>query len=254
MSRNVQSLERGLRVLEELVRHGPRGITEISHELDLDKTIVHRLLGTLQAMGYVQQDSNRKYMVGVRLRQIGAKALSDLDLRTAALPYMQHLVEFTKGVAHLAKMAEYRAIYIEKVQHPGLPVKATDVGGEAPGYCSAAGKVLWAHLSQLDLNSVMDKVEFRKHTENTITSPLELQSHLARVREQGYARDNEEHRLGLNGIGVPVFDYTGTVVASMCVAATASQMNELGIDEIVHQVLTAAQELSSELGYFNGNI
>src|SRR5689334_8610080 len=86
LSRNVQSLERGLAVIEALVKNGPSGVTDLSNELDLDKTVVHRLLRTLQGMDYVAQDSNRKYMIGSRLRRIGAKAISSLDLRAAALP------------------------------------------------------------------------------------------------------------------------------------------------------------------------
>lgn len=254
MSRNVQSLERGLMVLEALVNNGPKGVTELARELDLDKTIVHRLLTTLQSLEYVQQDDNRKYETGMRLRQIGAKLLSGLDVRELALPYMHELAGFTRGVSHLARMVEDRAVYIEKVQHPSLTVKATDVGGEAPGYCSGAGKALWAYLPPTDLNEILMTTNFRQHTINTITDLQTLQQHLAEVREQGYAVDKEEHRLGLYGIAAPVFDHTGAVVAAICVAAQTNGDVEMRFDVVRGNVLKAARAISTELGYFAGDI
>jgi IclR family transcriptional regulator, KDG regulon repressor len=249
MSRSVQSLERGLMVMEALVRNGATGVTDLATELDLDKTVVHRLLYTLQSMDYVKQDANRKYSIGPKLLRIGAKTLATLDLRSVAAPYMQQLADHTNGVAHLAKWVESRAIYIERVQHPALRVNSTDVGGQAPGYCSAAGKVLWAYLPQLELNEVLNNTDFRSHTANTITDRFALQRHLAQVRDQGYALDNEEHRLGLIGIGVPVLDHTGTVIASICVAELSNRSDEKTRAETLEFVLKAAQNLSSDLGY-----
>lgn len=255
MSRTVQSLERGLVVMEALIKNGPIGVSALSDQLGLDKTIVHRLLTTLQTLGYASQDANRKYAVGPKLRMVGAKVLSGLNVRTLALPHMENLAEFTKGVAHLAKIAEARAVYIERVHHPALTVTSTDVGGEAPGYCSAAGKVLWAYLPQPELYQILDQVKFRPHTPNTIVDRDRLQQHLAQVREQGFATDREEHRLGLIGVGAPVRDHTGAVIASICVAEFASRAQE---DERVAQirdvVLDTAHRLSMEMGYSNGDL
>lgn len=252
MSRNVQSLERGIAVLEFLVKHGASGVTEVANQLDLDKTIVFRLLNTLQELGYVRQDENRKYMVGAKLRMIGGRVLSSLDLRTLALPYMKQLADATGGVSHLAKFVESRAIYIERVQNPEFNISSTDVGGESPGYCSAAGKVLWAYLPQMQLHNLLNSVQFHQHTSNTITDKFTLQHHLAEVYERGYAIDREEHRVGLFGVGVAVQDYTGQVIASICVARQASRVTDGLIDETSALVLDVAQQLSAELGY-NGN-
>lgn len=254
MSRNVQSLERGLMVLEALVNRGPKGVTELSKELELDKTIVYRLLSTLQSLEYIQQDNNRKYETGMKLRQIGAKLVSGFDVRELAIPYMQELAEFTRGVSHLARMADDRAVYIEKVQHPSLTVKTTDVGGEAPGYCSGAGKILWAHLPPTELNELLMKTNFRQHTVNTITDSQLLQQHLAEIRELGYAVDKEEHRLGLYGIAAPVFDHTGAIIAAICIAAQTNGEIEMKLEVARGRILEVAQEISTKLGYFSGDI
>jgi len=251
MSRIVQSLERGLKVLEALVDNHPAGVTELATALDLDKTVVHRLLYTLHSMGYVKQDKNRKYMPGPTLLRIGSKTLADLDIRTLALPYMQRLAEETKGVAHLAKWVESRAIYIERVQDPGLRLVTTDVGGEAPGYCSAAGKVLWAYRPQNELERLLIDIPRQAHTTNTLLDSFEIQRHLAQVRAQGYAIDNEEHRLGLIGIGAPIFDHTGHVVASICIGELTTLSNEESRANTLHLVQKTAHDLSIDMGYIN---
>ncbi|MEP7289737.1 MAG: IclR family transcriptional regulator [Chloroflexota bacterium] len=253
MSRNVQSLERGLTVVEALVKNGAMGVSALSVELGLDKTIVHRLLTTLRLMGYVSQDSNRKYAVGSKLRMMGAKVITGLNLRALALPHMEKLATHTHSVSHLAKMAEARAIYIERVQYPGLTINSTDVGGEAPGYCSAAGKVMWAYLPQSELNELLDKNNFRANTSYTITDRDTLQQHLAQVRQQGYATDREEHRLGLYGFGAPIRDHTGTVIASICVAELSDQStDEARLAQTRDMVIDAAKEVSAEMGYADG--
>jgi IclR family transcriptional regulator, KDG regulon repressor len=254
MSRNVQSLERGLTVLEMLVKNGPTGVTDLATLLELEKTIVHRLLTTLQGMGYVTQDSHRKYMVGSKLRMIGARVLSSIDVRIQALPYMQQLAEQTKGVAHLAKMVDMRSVYIEKVQHLEFSLPSTGVGGDAPGYCSAAGKILWAYLSQDQLNVLLDTVQFKSYTSHTISNRQVLQQYLAQVHAQGYAVDNQEHRLGLIGVGAAVRDHTGSVVASICVARAMAGTDPIEIEETRELVVDAANRLSHDMGYGNGNL
>jgi IclR family KDG regulon transcriptional repressor len=252
MGQKVQSLERGVQVLELVVRNGPMGVTNIATELSLDKTIVHRLLTTLQALGYVQQDNNRRYTVGTRLKAVGAKVLFGLNVRTLALPFMNQLAEHTRCVSHLAKMAESRAVYIERVEFPGLTISSTDVGGESPGYCSAAGKVLWAYLPERELNEILDSVNFRSHTPNTITDRNALKQHLAIVRDQGFALDNEEHRIGLVGVGAPVRDYSGNVIASICVAELNYRSTPQTLERTRELVQEAAQALSAEMGFING--
>lgn len=252
MSRTVQSLERGLIVLEALLDNHPAGVTDLAAALDLDKTVVHRLLYTLHQLEYVKQDENRKYLPGPKLLRIGAKTLATLDLRALALPYMHQLAAHTKGVAHLAKWVESRAIYIERVQDPSLRLVTTDVGGEAPGYCSAAGKVLWAYLPQMELDRLLEETPRPAHTVNTLLDAFEIQHHLAQVRAQGYAIDNEEHRLGLIGIGAPIFDHTGDVAASICVGELTNMSDDESRARTLDLVQEVAQHLSLEMGYLNG--
>ena len=63
----VQSAERIFQVLEMLAEHGEMGLMEISTELGLHKSTVHRLLMSLTYMGYAKQDeTTQKYMLSYK--------------------------------------------------------------------------------------------------------------------------------------------------------------------------------------------
>jgi IclR family acetate operon transcriptional repressor len=236
-------------VLEALVTHGPIGVSELADVLGLDRSIVHRLLTTLQAMGYATQDDNRKYMAGKQIRLVGAQAIARLDLRSIARPYMQALIEQDEGASHLAKLMDGRVIYIERVQHPALTITTTGVGGEAPAHCTVAGKVLWAYAPYTQLSDALAGMRFQPFTPHTITEKDTFQRHLAEVREHGFATEMEEHRLGLIGIGAPVFDHTGSVIAAMCTGILASRTTEDTLTTTRQMVTQAARSISEELGY-----
>lgn len=108
-------------------------------------------------------------------------------------------------------------------------------------------------MPQSELNELLDNVKFRANTPHTITDRDTLQQRLAEVRQQGYAADREEHRLGLYGFGAPIRDHTGNVVASICVAELPHQItdeNRLGTTR--DMVIEAAKQISAEMGYSDG--
>ena len=69
---SVHSVDRAISILQVLARHGAAGVTEIAAEVDVHKSTVSRLLGTLEARGLVEQGSNRgRYRLGYGVVQPG---------------------------------------------------------------------------------------------------------------------------------------------------------------------------------------
>jgi IclR family transcriptional regulator, acetate operon repressor len=72
---SVHSVDRAISILQVLARHGAAGVTEIAAEVDVHKSTVSRLLGTLEARGLVEQSSNRgRYRLGYGVVQLAAGA------------------------------------------------------------------------------------------------------------------------------------------------------------------------------------
>ena len=72
----IQVAERLFQVIERLAENGPMGIMDLSAELGFHKSTTHRLVTSLQYMGYIRQDEESlKYALSLKFLEIGSKIL-----------------------------------------------------------------------------------------------------------------------------------------------------------------------------------
>jgi DNA-binding IclR family transcriptional regulator len=74
---------------------------------------------------------------------------------------------------------------------------------------------------------------------------------LMRVRELGYAVDDEEFEEGLRCVSAPIFDHRGHVVASLSMAAPVFRLRKERVPQVARLVVAAARALSDDLGHRN---
>ena len=86
-------------------------------------------------------------------------------------------------------------------------------------------------------------------TQNTITEVERLHQELAAVRERGYALDMEEFEDDLCCVGAPIWDATGTVVASISVSGPKSRFDPPVVWRLIEAVRAAAMVVSRKMGY-----
>src|SRR5665647_3781757 len=86
----VQSVDKSITILEALSKEKTGlGVTELSNYTGFPKTTVFRLLFTLMSRGYVEKDiKNDKYLLGIKILQLGSAILNRLEIRTVARPYI----------------------------------------------------------------------------------------------------------------------------------------------------------------------
>ena len=121
------------------------------------------------------------------------------------------------------------------------------VGDRAPAHCTGLGKVLLAQESEDVLRGYF-KSGLRAYTPRTITRMDVLLPRLSRVRQEGFALDDEEHEEGVVCVAAPVFD-SRRVVAAISVAGPADRIRqEIRADRLTEQVLAAADEISAKFG------
>jgi len=99
-----QSLERGLAILGSFSPDRPAlGISELAKRLSLTRSTTHRYVATLARLGFLDQDeSTRKYRLGIRVLDLGFAVLGSLELREIAAPYLQRLTAATGHTSNLA--------------------------------------------------------------------------------------------------------------------------------------------------------
>ncbi len=251
----INSVIRALAILDLLGQSGTElGITEISRELSLHKSTVFRLLSTLVTAGYVQQNpKTEKYYLGIHLAQLGMTVLNNIDLRKVAKPFLKELMNVCNEAIHLGILDQDEVIYIDKIDMDRPLTMGSHIGGKSPGYCTGLGKVLLAYLSEDSLKKLISKGKFHRFTSNTITDPTSLMEHLVRIRDQGYAIDDEEHELGIRCVAVPVRDHQGSVIAALSVSGPTLRMTREKLDQVViPKIIEIGRRVSQALGYNPG--
>ncbi len=225
-------------------------LLELSQRVMMSKSTVYRFLQTMKSLGYVAQEGeSEKYSLTLKLFELGARALQNVDLVRSADIQMRELSRLTKETIHLGALDEDSIVYIHKIDSmynlqnvlaywpPQPAVQYRDWQG-------AAGMARSQRSGQ-----ILDGVEYKRSTERTITSTEELLKVLDGVREQGYGEDNEEQEEGLRCIGVPVFDRFGVVIAGLTHSFPTLRFSEERLHEYVAMLHQAARKISEQMGY-----
>ena len=247
----VPSVSRALAILELLAQSRRRlTLSDISRKLTLPKSSVHLLVRTLAQMGYLK--NNRvcgKYHFGLKLVSLSHTALENLDLRELARPFLQDLMLKTGLTVHMAILEDAEAVIIEKIEAPGMLRLATWVGRRLDANSSGVGKALLAFAPETNMNRRLTGRAMARHNRNTIASPDRLARELKKVRELGYAFEDEEGEIGFRCIGVPVYDSANNVISAVSIAGTTAQIPKEKVVRLASSVKATALEISIRLGY-----
>ena len=113
----IQSAGRIFQVMELLADRGEMGLLELSQELDLNKSTVHRMLSSLIYMGYARQnETTQKYCLSFKLVTMAGKLLERTNILPIARPYLENLSHLSGETVHLVQREGNHILYIDKVE------------------------------------------------------------------------------------------------------------------------------------------
>jgi IclR family KDG regulon transcriptional repressor len=250
----VQSVERAISILRSFSLETPeRGVTELSRELGLHKSTISRLMITLERGGLLARDpETERYRLGVDLIGMAAHVASHMDVREVARPVLRQLAEACEETVNLSVLDQGQVVNLEQSVPPVRQVKNLGaVGRRTAAHCTAAGKVLLAHLSAPELGRILD-AGLEPLTPHTITDPQALRDALVQVLRQGYAVAQEELEEGLNVVAAPIYDHAGRAAAALSIAGPAYRVSPARFPPLADQVKAAAAAISRRLGHQSG--
>ena len=247
----IQAAERLFRVIELLAERGPMGLVELSCVLGFHKSTAHRLVSSLQFMGYIRQDEESlKYSLSLKFLEIGSRILAQTDTVSLVHPSLKRLSEYTKETVHLVSREGIEAVYIDKVESgTGALRMVSRVGSRIPLYCSGVGKALLAPLPDEEILDIWKASDIKKLTPNTITTFAGLMEQIVRVRQDGYAFDNEENEGGVRCIAVSLADYHKEPVYAVSISAPVNRMTDERLSELKEVLLGLKDEIADILGF-----
>ena len=244
------AVERALVLLRYIVDH-PEGlrIREVSREYGYSPATVQKLISALRNQDFIVQDkTTERYHLGPEAVQLGLIALSRLEVRQLARPYLENLSAETGETVFLAIERGDQVTYIDKVVSDRLIRMDAPLGVSRPYNCTSVGKVLLSGMPNQRLADLAAADAFEKMTENSIVEIEDLQAEIAQARERGWAADKEEFAFGSYCIGAPIYDHEGNIIAALTVSGPTERIKER-LDDNISIVIATANKVSQAMGY-----
>jgi IclR family KDG regulon transcriptional repressor len=184
--------------------------------------------------------------LGIRVVELGLGALRGPDLRRAAFPYMQQLVERFDETCDLGVFDRGMVLYVEVVHSKHSLTIAARVGRRLPAYCTASGRVFLAFLPPAVVEPLLSE-PLMPCTEKTTTSLSRLREELEATRQRGYATDDEEFEAGIRAVSAPIRDIGGNVIAALSMPGPLNRMPPERTREIADALLEACDAISARV-------
>lgn len=247
------SSDKLLRIIEFLsANHLPMRLKDIADRLQMSQPTVVRYLRTLCDQGYVYQDGQTgQYAMTWKICRLGASLQSNLVLRSMAGSLLSEFANENNLGALVAVERDGRLVYLDLVGAPhGNVDTMLRIGKDAPMHSTGSGKILLSTMSMSRLQGIIDQYGLSRLTEKTITKKEDLLRELDKIRERGYATDDEECEIGHRCVSVPLRDFTGTVVAAISAFDSVERLTDGYIENSVLPALRKlAKEVSFRMGY-----
>lgn len=203
----VKSVKVSYEVVETLVERGGAGVTEVADALGVPKSTAHDHLRTLEAVGYVVNESG-EYRPSTKYLHVGETARNDHELYVNGREEALALHESTDGkyVQLVVEENGRCAVLWATARQRGSTASRGPAASPTHFYLhtNAPGKAIMAHLGDAAVEELLAEHGLPARTAATITDADRLQAELETVRERGFAVDEGELITGMTGLAAPI--------------------------------------------------
>lgn len=244
------TVARTVEILRFIGERKRSSIHEVSVELMLPPSTVHRLFDLLAREGMIEQDKiDRSYRAGAEFFRISAQVVGRYDLRTIALPIMREVVAACDETCVLGlylptvrKMTLADRLDSTRLLRYQLPMNT-----HLSLLSGASGRCILAGLPEDEIKAIFDSERAAPRNDrlpawNKLTRDLQL------IRKQGFAISRGEMIAGAMAIAAPIIGAEGAAIASIAVTAPNERMQRAGPQRVSELLRDKARELSFRLG------
>jgi DNA-binding IclR family transcriptional regulator len=216
----------------------------------MPKSTLLRLLSTLRSHNFVKQDGETKrFSLGLGLVALGKAAEKNFNLAQEVHPFLVELAEKTGETASLSTLEGDHAVYIDQVVSKSMIRGQPRIGLTIGLHCSSGGKMLLSGLPDERIEEFFTRNHLTKKTEKTITDPQRLRKEVQKIREQGYATDDEEVEEGGRCVAAPLRDKHGRIIAAISVMGPTTRIRQKDFPRLAEVVKEEVMKASESLGY-----
>jgi DNA-binding IclR family transcriptional regulator len=249
LTRSIQSLDRGLKILESVAKSGgPVSLGDLTKVLAIDRSSVFRLASTLKRRGFLAHPAGRKdYILGPSLWRLAHKYDWGNMLIKLSHEQLKALASETKETAQLAVREGNHALFIDSAAANQVISISGRIGETTPLYCTAHGKALIADMQADELRTVLGKKALYPYTKRTVVAVKQLAKICEETRARGYATDDEEYIQGVRCVAAPVRAQDGQILGAIGISAPLSRFPKERYEICGRKVMNVALEISNLL-------
>jgi len=223
------------------------GVTELGEKIECGKSGTFKLLSVLLKNGFATQNSNSKYSLGISTYLIGRTYEEYVGITNFIKPYLVELRDLINENVNLGMIVDGKATIICRVESNQLLRISGSIGATRPFYTSAMGKVLAAFEESKTIAKRLASEPVQSFTDKTITSPDKILAELAKIRETGYAISDEEYAHEAFGIGAPILDSQGKVLAAISIGVPKTRIDGEKTEQYIALLLKTASKVHDGL-------
>jgi IclR family acetate operon transcriptional repressor len=247
----LSTVERAMQVVEFL-SDAPDGlsVSELGRRLDINKSIVFRILNTFEALGYIFQDKyTQHYRLTYRISNLALRQMAHSGLLDQCAPVLRELAERSGELVRLAIIENERPVWVHAESGRQRQLRIDPVyGHETILHVHAASKAFLMTLPDEDLDRLLGDKPFKAYSKHTITTPRALKTYLKEARREGFALNYDELEVGTGTVAAPILvtDLGGSerCVGVVSLAAPTSRMDRAAFIRSADLVIKTCERLS----------
>lgn len=247
----IGSVEHSFTIVESIAECGPVTLSELADRVDMPKSTVHVHLRTLVERNVLTRRGN-EYDLGLKLLEMGGVARRRRAIYRTARGEVDGLAEETGEASHLGVEENGTRSILYKSEATESVYDDAPTGERTHMHWTALGKALLAHLPDSRVERIVDRSGLPRGTESTIVDRDRLLVELDRIRDQGFAIEDEERRVGILSVAVPIMDVDAEeVVAAISVSGPKRRLTAADSDELRPEIRNAVRSRANviELQY-----
>lgn len=246
----VQAVDRAMRILEVIAEaEAGMSLSEITERSGLSASTVHRILTTMEERRFVMFDAAESaWRIGRQAHSVGASFARRNNFIGAALPFLRALRDKTRETINLGIAEAGEVVILHQVESREIVRAITRPGGRIPMTSSGLGKAIMAHYATPDIGHIVKTFGLRRLTPKSIVRADDLFAALHRIRQDGYALDDEEANPGLRCVASAVFNSDGEPLCAISLSAPAARISDERFHRLGHIVAQVAVAITQSLG------
>lgn len=245
----VKALKRTVAIVEVLQDLHSAQLRELADELDMNKSTIHNHLSTLREYEYVIKNGD-EYQLSLQFLHIGGILRNEEELYSTSKAKVDALAANTGELVTLATQERGLGVVLYRSKGEKAVEINTHVGDQITLHNSALGKAILANLPRDRVEEIINERGLPAEMRNTITDKATLYDELERIKNEGYAFDDEEQWRGLRCVGAPILTDSGVVEGAISLSAPKNRIDsDTARQEFVDEVKNTANIIELSITY-----